>query len=87
MFENRETPLFQIQEMCRAERIIDDAKVQEEIDVYSGGVRVGTLRRGEGEAPGTFRAGRSTWCSTIRRRARTRLTEETRNELLTDLSP
>jgi hypothetical protein len=36
VFENRETLLFQIQEMCRAERIIDDAKVQEEIDVYSG---------------------------------------------------
>jgi hypothetical protein len=35
VFENRETLLFQIQEMCRAERLIDDAKVQEEIDVYS----------------------------------------------------
>jgi hypothetical protein len=35
VFENRETLLFQIQEMCRAERIVDDAKVQEEIDVYS----------------------------------------------------
>ncbi len=35
LFENRETLLFQIQEMCRAERIVDDAKVQEEIDVYS----------------------------------------------------
>ena len=35
VFENRETLLFQIQEMCRAERIIDDAKIQEEIDVYS----------------------------------------------------
>jgi hypothetical protein len=35
VFENRETLLFQIQEMCRAERIIEDAKVQEEIDVYS----------------------------------------------------
>jgi len=34
VFENRETLLFQIQEMCRAERIIDDAKVQEEIGVY-----------------------------------------------------
>ncbi|MEX2224307.1 MAG: DUF3501 family protein [Candidatus Rokuibacteriota bacterium] len=34
VFENRETLLFQIQEMCRAERIIDDARVQEEIDVY-----------------------------------------------------
>ncbi len=35
VFENRETLLFQIQEMCRAERIVDDVKVQEEIDVYS----------------------------------------------------
>jgi hypothetical protein len=35
VFENRETLLFQIQEMCRAERIIDDARVQDEIDVYS----------------------------------------------------
>ncbi|MGH7384954.1 MAG: DUF3501 family protein [Candidatus Rokuibacteriota bacterium] len=34
VFENRETVLFQIQEMCRAERIIDDARVQDEIDVY-----------------------------------------------------
>jgi hypothetical protein len=34
VFENRTTVLFQIQEMCRAERIIDDARVQEEIDVY-----------------------------------------------------
>ncbi|HLC41976.1 MAG TPA: DUF3501 family protein [Methylomirabilota bacterium] len=35
LFENRATVLFQIQEMCRAERIVDDAKVQEEIDVYN----------------------------------------------------
>jgi Protein of unknown function (DUF3501) len=35
VFENRETLLFQIQEMCRAERIVDDGKVQDEIDVYS----------------------------------------------------
>ena len=34
LFENRDTVLFQIQEMCRAERITDDAKIQEEIDVY-----------------------------------------------------
>jgi Protein of unknown function (DUF3501) len=34
VFENRETLLFQIQEMCRAERIVEDAKVQDEIDVY-----------------------------------------------------
>ena len=27
LFENRKTVLYQIQEMCRAERIIDDAKV------------------------------------------------------------
>ncbi len=34
-FENRETILFQIQEMLRAERLADPAKVQEEIDVYN----------------------------------------------------
>ena len=35
VFENRETALFQIQEMCRVERIVDEAKVQEELDVYN----------------------------------------------------
>jgi Protein of unknown function (DUF3501) len=35
VFENRDTVLFQIQEMCRVERITDDARVQDEIDVYS----------------------------------------------------
>jgi hypothetical protein len=35
VFENRETVLFQIQEMCRAERIATDTKVQDEIDVYN----------------------------------------------------
>ncbi len=35
VFENRETALFQIQEMCRVERIEDHAKVQEEVDVYN----------------------------------------------------
>lgn len=35
LFENRATVLFQVQEMCRAERIVDDAKVREEIDVYN----------------------------------------------------
>ena len=34
VFENRDTVLFQIQEMVRAERIIEPAKIQEEIDVY-----------------------------------------------------
>jgi hypothetical protein len=35
LFENRETVLFQIQEMMRAERIVEDAKIQDEIDVYN----------------------------------------------------
>jgi hypothetical protein len=35
VFENRETALFQIQEMVRAERIVDPAKIQDEIDVYN----------------------------------------------------
>ena len=35
VFENRDTVLFQIQEMCRVERIADDARIQDEIDVYN----------------------------------------------------
>jgi Protein of unknown function (DUF3501) len=35
VFENRETVWFQIQEMIRAERIVDEAKVAEEIAVYN----------------------------------------------------
>ena len=35
VFENRATVLFQIQEMLRAERIVEPPKVQEEIDVYN----------------------------------------------------
>ena len=35
VFENRETLKFQIQEMIRAERIRDPAKVQDELDVYN----------------------------------------------------
>ena len=35
LFENRRTVLFQIQEMIRAERIVADARVQDEIDVYN----------------------------------------------------
>ena len=35
VFENRDTVLFQIQEMCRVERITDDAKIQDELDVYN----------------------------------------------------
>jgi len=36
LFENRETVLFQIQEMLRTERIVEEAKVQEEVDTYNG---------------------------------------------------
>jgi hypothetical protein len=35
VFENRETVWFQIQEMVRAERIVDDAKVADEVEVYN----------------------------------------------------
>ena len=35
LFENRETVLFQVQEMIRAERIVEPARLQEEIDAYN----------------------------------------------------
>jgi uncharacterized protein DUF3501 len=35
VFENRETLRFQIQEMLRVERILDPAKVQDELNVYN----------------------------------------------------
>jgi hypothetical protein len=35
VFENRDTVWFQIQEMVRAERIVDDGRVAEEVDVYN----------------------------------------------------
>jgi hypothetical protein len=35
VFENRDTIQFQIQEMIRAERIVDPGKVQNELDVYN----------------------------------------------------
>lgn len=35
LFENRDTLQFQVQEMLRAERISDPAKVQDELDVYN----------------------------------------------------
>jgi hypothetical protein len=35
VFENHETMLFQIQEMIRAERIVDLDKIREEIEVYN----------------------------------------------------
>lgn len=35
IFENRETLQFQVQEMIRVERILDPAKVQDELDLYN----------------------------------------------------
>lgn len=35
VFENRETVWFQIQEMVRAERIVDEGKIAEEVEVYN----------------------------------------------------
>jgi Protein of unknown function (DUF3501) len=35
LFENRQTVLFQIQEMIRAERIVAEDRVQDEVDVYN----------------------------------------------------
>lgn len=35
VFENRATVLFQIQEMVRAERIVDDARIAEEVEAYN----------------------------------------------------
>jgi len=48
VFENRETVLFQIQEMLRAERIVEEARVRDEIDVYND------LIPGEGELSATL---------------------------------
>jgi hypothetical protein len=35
VFENRETVRFQVQEMARAERMLSDAAIQAELDVYN----------------------------------------------------
>ena len=35
VFENRETVWFQIQEMIRAERMVREEEIQQEIDVYN----------------------------------------------------
>jgi hypothetical protein len=34
LFENRDTVLFQVQEMMRTERIVEDDKIQAELDAY-----------------------------------------------------
>jgi hypothetical protein len=48
VFENRDTIQFQIQEMIRAERIVDPHKMQVELDVYNA------LLPGEGELSATL---------------------------------
>ena len=35
VFENRDTVWFQIQEMVRAERIVDEARIAEEVEDYN----------------------------------------------------
>jgi hypothetical protein len=35
LFENRQTVLYQIQEMVRTERIVQDDRIQDELDVYN----------------------------------------------------
>jgi len=34
-FENRYTVVFQIEEMMRAERLVDELKIQQEVDIYN----------------------------------------------------
>ncbi len=48
VFENRETVWFQIQEMVRAERLVDAARIAEEVEVYN------TLLPGPGELAATM---------------------------------
>ena len=48
VFENRLTVWFQIQEMVRAERIVDDARIADEIEVYNA------LLPGDGELSATM---------------------------------
>ena len=48
VFENRETVWFQIQEMVRAERIVDAAKILDEVEVYN------SLLPGPGELAATM---------------------------------
>jgi hypothetical protein len=48
VFENRATVWFQIQEMCRAERIVDEGKIADEVDVYNA------LLPGPGELSATM---------------------------------
>ncbi len=48
VFENRETLQFQVQEMCRVERITEPDKIQDELDVYNA------MLPGDGELSATL---------------------------------
>ncbi len=48
VFENRETVLFQIQEMLRAERVVTPDRIQEEVEMYNDQIP------GAGELSATF---------------------------------
>jgi uncharacterized protein DUF3501 len=48
VFENRETVWFQVQEMVRAERIVDEARIADEVEVYNA------LLPGPGELAATM---------------------------------
>lgn len=48
VFENRQTVLFQIHEMVRTERLVDEARIQDEIDAYQ------SLIPAEGELSATL---------------------------------
>lgn len=48
VFENRDTALFQIQEMIRIERLVDEAQITQEIETYN------TLIPDEGELSATL---------------------------------
>jgi Protein of unknown function (DUF3501) len=48
LFENRETVLFQVQEMVRTERLVEDARIQRELDIYNA------LLPGPGELSATL---------------------------------
>jgi hypothetical protein len=65
VFENRDTVLFHIQEMVRAEKIVKPEKVQEEIDVYN------ELIPDDDALSATLSTSTSTWTSATRRSGRT----------------
>src|SRR5215470_102520 len=76
VFENRDTVIFQIQEMVRAERIVDLDKIREEIEVYNGLI----------PDPGELSATLFLEIDHPNYHARARLNVETRKSLLADLT-